>query len=75
MNRALPASVVVHLVFLLLVLIYGAWVETPVLTLPRTISVSIQSLPRPPQIQREDFPVLEGFPEGDPFRGVLARIR
>ncbi len=45
MNRAVPASVAVHLVVLLLVVLFGAWVDRPVLTPRRMINVQIATMP------------------------------
>jgi len=57
MNRAVPVSVVVHLAMLLLVVFFGAWVDRPVLTPRKTISVELVQLP--------EMPVQDTTPEDD----------
>lgn len=59
MNRALPASVFVHLIFLLIVVMFGAWVDRPTISPRRNIAVQMVTLPetQPEEPVETDDPV------------------
>ena len=74
MNRAVPASVALHLALLLLAIFFGAWVDRPVLTPRRTISVELTPLPEMPvqePVVEDEAPPAEQPPAEEPAPVVV----
>ncbi len=67
MNRALPASVFVHLIFLLIVVMFGAWVDRPTISPRRNIAVQMVTLPETqPEEPVETEEAVDPEPEPEP---------
>ena len=60
MNRALPLALLIHLTALLLIFLFGTWVDRPSLTPARTLNVKVVTLPveesetEPPVVEQDE---------------------